>query len=523
MTNDGSNPTGTEGVTVIPRGGYQSDQVGVPSSTLFRNTRFPNGSPITLPAVEPSARTESVKAGVSLHLPTLSANLPFLQRSFEPRDADLKLGPFFFKLTAIQGAVLHSDNINQTPDDQRESGTIAIASATVNIIAQLTEGLHIATSATLIYLPLEGEVGLAGFQFADLYSLGLFAGPTTRAQVAWDTQIGGWNVVFVDEFMVGLGTYSNDYRSDNELFDNGRFDGESRAGRYSFRAPGGGGGSSSHNQHRQGDFRTDYVVYSNEISADTQRLLPGSVRLHARVYHEDLWYNQGNRGLPGLREGAYVVLASERANTRFKPFVSYEAFRSNQDLGYQSIFRVGIAGPITEQLFLHAEAGYYFGGGTGSGELWKVTLDHTPSPYTRHSLIYTRTFDDFHQEIDEGIGYNFHQILGPKLNADLYIYDLDVQNQGDSGADSFSRHELRTGVRFTLAAGPKTAIRLSGTYSAEDPTETKFWTGRLEIGYDFTETLHGRIAYQYRRESSGIETDNFSENLFFLSLTKYFQ
>jgi hypothetical protein len=512
-----SAPSGLDGVTRIPPGGYQADQTGLAYSTLFRNTRFPVGNPVIVPPVEATARTENVTAGVSVKVPTLSMGLPFLQRGFEPQNADLKAGPFYFKLVAIQGAILHSDNINQTPE--RESGTIAIATATINMMAQFTESLRAATSVTLVYFPIEGKAGIAGFQFTDLYELGLFAGPVTRAQLAWDTKIAGWDVLFRDEFQVSLGAYSDDYRNDYELFEGNRFNEESRAGRYYFRAPGNNSNSTGEQRKERSELGSDFIVYSNEVSAEADRLLPGTIRLQARVYHENLWYNQGNRGLPSLREGGSVILASERVNTRFKPFVSYEAFRADSNDSFQSIFRVGVAGPITDHLSLRADAGYYFGGSAGEGSLWTVALDHNPNPYIRQSLIYTRTFDDFHQEIEEGIGYNYHQIIGPRLTADAYIYDLDAELSGDSDV---GRHELRTGIRFTLAAGPKTTIRLTGNYATNDENNVEYWTGRLEIGYNFSDTLLARFLYQYRRETSDFSSDNFEENLFFLSLTKSF-
>jgi hypothetical protein len=514
-------PSGLDGVSRIPRGEYQTDQAGLPYSTIFRNTRFPSGSPLTAPPIDPSIHSESVTADFRLQLPTITAGLPFLQRGFEPQNADLKVGPFFFKLMAVQAAVLHSDNINQTPDNERESGTIAITTATINMLAQLTEGLHLATSITLVYFPIEGKAGIAGLNFTDLYSLGLLAEPVTRAQVAWETKIGGWTVVFMDQFQLSVGSYSDDYRYDYDLFDQNLFNEESQAGRYSFRAPGGHGATNQ--EHRTGStLGSDFAVFSNEVSASAGRLLPGSVRLQARIYREDLWYNQGNRGLPSLREGGSVLLESQRYNTRFKPYFLYEAFRSDENVGFQNIFRLGVKGPITDHLGLRAEYGYYFGGEFGSGNLWEVALYNDPSPLIHQSLIYTRTFSDFHDEIYEGLGYSYRQILGPKLNAEVFVYHLNIQTVGNVQTDLSDRNELRSGLRLTFTPGPKTSIRLSGIYDSNDEDHSEFWTGRLEIGYSITDTLLARFLYQYRRETSDLPSNQFSENLFFLSLTKYF-
>ena len=86
-----------------------------------------------------------------------------------------------------------------------------------------------------------------------------------------------------------------------------------------------------------------------------------------------------------------------------------------------------------------------------------------------------------------------------------------------------SKDELRAGLRLTLTAGPKTTIRLSGNYSLIDPDHTETWTARLDIGYNFTDTLLLHFLYQYQESTSQIEDENYRENLFFLRLTKYFQ
>jgi hypothetical protein len=393
-------------------------------------------------------------------------------------------------------------------------------------VAQITEGLRLATSGSLVYLPLEGKIGIAGFGLSELYNFGVIAGPSTRAQIVWNTEIGGWNVVIADDFQILLGSYSDGIRNDQVLFDGGTFSEESRAGRYAFRAPGsnvsGGNQGDRFGLNRQGDreFNGDFVVFSNTISAETDRLLPGTVRLRVQVYHEDLWYNQGNRGLPSLREGATVSLRAERENMRFKPYAIYEAFRTDFAQGFQQIIRLGVAGPITEQLDFRAEAGYYYGGFGQEGGLWLVELRHTAGPYTRESLTYARSFSYFHDEINEGVEYNIHQVLGPRLSGDAYLARYRVEDLLD---DLRTRDEWRAGLRLTLLAGPKTTVRLTGEYALIDPDETEAWTGRVEIGYKFSDTISAQFLYQYQQSSSAFSGFNYKENLFYLSLTKYFE
>ncbi|MEI9896286.1 MAG: hypothetical protein WDN28_21090 [Chthoniobacter sp.] len=175
----GAGFTGTEGLTNIPAGSFQTDDGPVvPRNSLFRNLQLPGGSS-QLPAVGPTIRTEDTTASFKLTLPNINAGVPFLQRGFEPQNADLKLGPFYFKLRALEAAILHSDNIDLTQDNPK-SGTIAYVGMTIDVLAQLTENLRLATSVTLVYLPLDGRAGIVGYGLADFYNFGLTAGPLAR-------------------------------------------------------------------------------------------------------------------------------------------------------------------------------------------------------------------------------------------------------------------------------------------------------------------------------------------------------
>lgn len=517
----GAGYTGTEGLTNVPPGSFEPDRVGIPQSTLFRDTHPPY-STVNLPAVGPNLRSENVTGTFHLALPSLYGGLPWAQRGFEPQDADLKLGPLFFKLREIDAAVLHSDNINLTPD-HTESGTIAMVAATIDVIAQITEGLRLASSATFVYFPIEGKAGIAGFGLTDIYNFGLFTGPIVRTQVTWDTEINDWHVVFADEFRIEQGTYSIDYRSDNALFEGFRFDEASQAGRYVFRPTEGFVFGKNENRYNHDELRSDLLVYSNLVSADAEKITPGVILMRARVYREDLWYNQGNRGLPSLREGATLTLVSERENMRFKPYFVYDAYYTDEADNVQHIFRGGIFGPITDQLILRAEAGYFIGGLADESALWNVELNHVAGPYTTESLFYGRNFNYFHDEIDDVLGYNLHQVIGPRVNADFYATKVRAEEYYGDSSQNTIRDEYHLGLRLIYNVGPRTSLGLTGEYTdVTAPDETTWWIGRAELGYNFTDTLNLHFVYQYQKRSSNVFQDSYTENLFFLSLSKYF-
>ena len=519
LRNSGSvAPTGESLPSTLPAGAYQTAPTpGVPYSKIFRDTGAPYTNPLNRIAVTPSVQTESVEARATFGLPSLNVAFPLLQRGFEPRDADLKFGPVFFKLQGLSAAGLWSDNINLT-ETHRESGTIGILTISGAIIAQLTEGLRIAVSGSFVYLPLQNEAGIAGFGLYAPYLLGFNDQPIVRSEITWNTIIGGWNVVFADDFRIGIGRFSNNVRDDAVLFNGGEFDGFDQAGRYVFRArqnriAGNGRSSTQRND-------TSVLYYSNIISAQADRLIVGKTRLRVQASHENLWYNQGNRGLPKFRDQINVSLVSERENLRFKPFVIYQAMKTDLQDSFKHTVRAGVDGPITDQLQLHAEIGYYFGNNQDAF-LWGVSLRHQAGPYTEESLFFGRAVSSFHDEIKEIVGYNIRQILGPKLTADAFFLRGDIR---DLSGEGFSRVEYRTGLRFSLHAGPRTNFILTGAYALVDSSggQSNTLTGRAEVAHYFTDTFLARLIYQYQENDSDFHNQSYYENLIYFSLTKYF-
>ena len=502
----------------LPYGAYQTPPTpGVPYSKIFRDTGAPYTNPLNRVAVTPSVQTESVEARATLGLPSFNAAFPLLQRGFEPQDADLKFGPVFFKLQGLSAAALWSDNINLT-EKHRESGTIAIATISGAIIAQLTEGLRVAISGSFVYLPLQNEAGIAGFGLYAPYVLGFDDEPIVRSEITWNTIIGGWNVVFADDFRIGIGRFSNNLRDDAVIFNGGGFDGYDQTGRYIFRAQQDRVASSSRSRDERSN--TDILYYSNVVSAQADRLIVGKTRLRFQASHENLWYNQGNRGLPRLRDQINVSLVSERENLRFKPFVMYQALKTDLQDSFEHTIRAGLDGPITDQLQLHAEVGYYFGNNEDA-LLWGVSLRHQAGPYTEESLFYGRAVSSFHDEINEIVGYNIRQIIGPKLIADAYFLRDDIHGLSSNG---FSRVEYRTGLRLSIHAGPRTNLILTGAYALVDSAggQSNTLTGRAELSHYFTDSFLARLIYQYQENDSDFRNQNYYENLIYFSLTKYF-
>ncbi len=508
--------------TVAPNAYNEPPDYAVQPNSLFRTTRaIPT---LNTNALAPTSHVEagSVQGKMRLDLPTVNGNFPLLGRGFEPQDADLKFGPVFFKLDALSAALLFTDNEDLDETD-RKSGVIGIMRLSGTLIVQLSEDLHIAASGSLVFLPFQGEFGLGGAGTRIPYSLGLAAIPAVFSQFTWDTELFGQPVLFADDLRTHVGYYSNNTRDDFTQLEPETSAGEDRAGRYAFRFPG-HNNDSHRNETREED--STFTVISNEISASGERLLPGDVRLHVRVFNENLWYNQTDRGLPTLRDGADVLLQEVHEDWRFKPYLSYEALYTDQSGGINHTVMLGITGPITEQLHLDAAAGvFYYSKHDSVHALFHLDLRHVAGPYTTESLFVGRTTNYFQDEIVTGATYTLHQILGPRLEGSLFATVAEVEDL--TGEDS-TRDEFRAGLRLAYTLGPRTVLQASGIYAKvlHDPNgdeDSDTWTGRLELRHRFTDTVYGRLLYQYQVRDSNQPGDSYYENLLYVSLTKYFR
>lgn len=495
---------------------------------FFRNTGAPGLSNLRVPAPDLDGRSGELDASFSLDLPRFGGQFPLFGRGFDPAEADLKFGPVYFKLMAASAAALYSDNVNLRQDD-REGGLIAIGRISAAVMVQLTEGFRLTLAGSFVYLPTEGSAGFSGFATRIPFSLGLVATPALNSQITYDTVIAGWPVTFANDLRLLRARSSLSTRDNFEGLEGVEFTETSQAGRYTFNAP------FRTRERRDGVFRDDafqddtddLIVLSNTVSALTERLLPGSVRLRARAYHENLWYNQGRRGLPSSRDGVDILARSEHENLRFKPFLTYNARRIDGRDRFTQQIRIGISGPITDQLRLSADAGVLLDGRGDVRPLFRLFLFHEAGPLTTETLALSRTVSDFDDEFADRLTYTIQHQFGARVTANAFASIGRVTDLLDAGDDSFStnRDELRAGVRVGTRLGPKTRLTLAGLYTrldGDDAFASETWTGRLDLTYSFTDSLLGQLLYQYQRRDSAGSGRDYTENLVFLSVTKYF-
>lgn len=518
----------------LPSDAFRTEPAaGLRYRELFRNTRDPFQSGVTTPNVDATLQSDNAQIQFRTALPDVGNRFNLLGRGFAPEDADVKVGPVYFKLRALTGAILASDNANHSSTDQ-ESGAIAIAQISGSVMAELAEGIRIAASGSLVWLPFKGEFGFqSGALVDDLRVSDLELG---RAQASWDTTLGEWKIQVSDLFRVFDDFNNRGNLADFVLYGGQGFDASDTLGNYSF---GGQDYSRPEGVHTQdsNSFSVDSVGYSNLAAVTAERLLPGPARLRIRVYHEDLWYNQGNRGTPSLREGASVLYKSERENWRFNPFARYQANRNDLNDGFSQSMIVGLRGPITDQLQLQAYGGWYQGyTGSENRFIAGLRIDHEAGPYTNESLFVGREIDDLYNESYDNVRYTISQILGPRTILKGFVsYGIadDLDNNG------VQREEFRAGLSTRLTLGPRTSLLGAYTYQRVSSNNDGFLAGetnsnqvdseydsnavRLQLRYQFTDTLRGSLIYEYYQRSSSASNEGYTENLMLLSLSKIFE
>jgi hypothetical protein len=505
-----------------PNDGVGPD-VGIAYSRVLRDTGAPYNQSlrnITIPF-----RSDPKLGGVEgdiwgqLPLPRLRASVPLLRRGNDPQDAHFKLGPVYIRFYSISAGLLMTDNANLSHDD-REFGVIGVIRSGMIVRAQITEGFQFSLSGVFTALPFEGSAGITGFgRGAPFFAWVDDPGPLMEGQLSYETRVGGWDVTIADDYHVNFGEFHEGYQDGFLLFEGFDYYDVDRVGRYSFSPLRQGGGGADFDSRERSRENLDVVYLSNAVSLKLERLLPGGIRLRARAFHEDLWYNQDDRGLPNSRDQVNVYTTLERENLRFKPWAEYRATRVGGADGFNQAVRFGLYGPITDQLAAHGHVGYFMGHSGRRTFLGGAGLRHVAGPYTRQSLGYIRELDEFEDEIHDYLYYTLSQTLGPQLMAQV-LGRYGWRESTDSGQ---RRESWRAGLRIWYILSPRTQIGTGVTYGK---SETGEWLGtrfRLEYQQYFSDHLSGRFAYGFHMRNADDERDSYYENVVYVGVTHHFQ
>ena len=439
-------------------------------------------------------------------------NLPLISRGIRPEEAEFKLGRFYLDLQALSTSFLYSDNVDLSETD-RDSGFISIVRLTAAALFQVTDTVRLSVQGTLVWLPFKNKAGVAGFGIDDPWTE-FDTLPLFQSQLTLDHQIGGWDVEAIDEVRVRQRRFG--YALD--AFDGEQFDEQDRAGRYSYR-------STSQSQDRNS--RSGYYIEGrNLVGASAGRLLPTETRLEFGGYHANYWYNDTDEtDLPNSRDTVYAMLVSQRETMRFKPFIRYRAWHYDNSAGWSEEVRAGVQGPVTENLSLLADGGYYWRTDTDhTTYLARLGLRHTLNPITYHQLEYHRGVTEPDEEIADTVTYRLQHVFRDDLTGQFYASMSKYEDAETGGRTGTARDAA---LRFTYELAQSITLPLSGAYSDvsnDDPEDDDYheWIARSELLYRHTATVQTRLIYQYRDRESDTPGQSYWENLVVLTVFKYF-
>lgn len=484
--------TSTLSHTLDDRWGVRTPAQARDDNGWFRDALLP-----PLPATLPGG-------GLVLESPVLEdpGGLVGIRRA-TPENATLKAGRFYFKLGSISGSLLHSDNVNSQATHP-EPGTIAAVRLSSIVLYQFTDDLQFAVGGSLLYLPIEGRAGVSGFGIRDpLYSF--TAQPIFRSQFSYELRLADWNLRMVDEFRIVSSIPA-------ELGFGFEYDGQSRAGQYVF-----------HDEFAPNDTRNPFILKENIIGGTASRLLPTETRFTLGVSRAHFWYDgESPYTLPRRNDTVYLSLESELERLRFKPFALYRINLYDLSQYSHQQVRAGFRGPLTENISVTADGGYYSAAGHGrQGELWGSGLHHTPGPSTEQSFRFGRyvaePFGEVEEKLDYAIRHDLSSVVTLKLSGHLSRFVLQDQ-RGTRGT------QRGLDLEGYAAVMPEGGIRLGGGWVRESYDNLTIggrtsWFARAAIRY---RSLEARATFRFMDRHSDQPNLEYREKLVTLTLEKYF-
>ncbi len=501
----------------------ESEFDSVPFSSVIRESDPPSEDFFRRIQIGPTVGT-SLGAGGEAEA-TLGASFrPFsapFQFGTRPEDAEFKAGPFYLDVRSLSGSILWSDNIERSEIDER-SDVIAIMRLHLTAMLQVTENVRLAISGFIVYLPFENEFGIAGAG-ADDFLARFDYGPLGRAQISYDLKLSDWEILFYDDFSLRY------FRSSEGLtFEPFEFDEEDRAGRYVYRQRTIDRGDFGDRNRRGLD--DVFVGARNVVGVSATTVLPTVTRFTVGANHQNYIYfdRPDNANLIEERDELYASLVSERETLRFKPYVTARTWRTDRIDDWRKEAHVGFFGPITENLRIRADAGYFWGAAREDSDslLWLVQLAHTPNDRMYHHLEYSKRISEFDEDLRESVAYHLRYRLSEDLRFEFFA-DRSQYEDIDSRIAIGGSEEWRAGARLTYDIAQRTTLRVGSVYThvdRENPrsADTEKWTHRAELLYRYSGTLHARLIYQYEIRDSSIPLDSYNEHLVVLTITKYF-
>lgn len=430
------------------------------------------------------------------------SSVPLLMRDFNPERAMLKAGPTYFDIMFIGMTVLHSDyqGDQQFADDSEDGWLMGIEFGLRGVV-QFTDQFYLSLAATLVYLPLENEVG---------FRLGAGGSPAAALTLDYRFEKGDWDLRLYDSFYAGLGI---------DLFFDAEEEAFQRAGRYSF-----GFGESD----RNGDFYDrDRATFSNTIGFDSTTPVGEDWRFWFSAKHTDIWRTMGFEDHT-VHNSLFARIGYNGHEVGFSPafeyYLDHYEYPTNGDSTVTNRFYLTIRGRITENLLLKARAGYMWANGSRNyddGYLYSLELHHELSRYTTQSIAGGRDYHSYDltgdSSVSDYVRYSINHAFSKEFTGTAWVQYSDDEGRSFEG----ERTNVTAMLRYALLNGNSSAISLRGAYEHRTGSRGRQdrWLGRLSYSQNLFSRTSGEIFYQYE-EASGWR--RFNEHLFGTTVRKYF-
>ncbi|MFN7139152.1 MAG: hypothetical protein ACK4UN_07430, partial [Limisphaerales bacterium] len=269
-----------------------------------------------------------------------------------------------------------------------------------------------------------------------------------------------------------------------------------------------------------------FVGIRNAVGATASTMLPTVTRLTVGAEHQNYWYfdEPDDSRLVNTRDRLHAALVSERETMRFKPYTTFQTWTTDRIGGWRKEAHAGLFGPVTDNIDLLSDVGYFWGERNYDSLLWRLRAVHRPHPRMTHSIQYSKTITELEEETRESLIYRLRYQFSDDLRAELFLERSEFDSFEVAGIAS---EEKRAGIRFTYDLAQRTTLRLGTVYTQIDTESPRSpdiekWTSRVEILYRYTATVHARLMYQHEIRDSNQPLDSYEENLVLAVLTKYF-
>lgn len=440
---------------------------------------------------------------------TFSANSGLLTRTFTPDLATLKLGPLAFDLLYIGAGGVWSDyNGVQNYKSGQGDGFVSYINLGFRGYMRLTDTIHLAAAAQLIYLPGTNQLAF-GMGYGSGNSLGL----TFNYSDTW----GAWDVIFSDRFIGRPGL--NFYARTTE-------DGSDRAGRYWY-------GIQQSNSYNQGNFFSNNgAFFGNVIQFAASRLvLGGRWRFMSQIDHSDFW-RTFDFVSSGQREHLGIAMGYEGSVIPFAPRFTYDVYSSDKLKSFRHIFALNLTGRITENINWGGLLGYGFAtGATKNWDkfLWSMRLDHTITARTQHSLSMGENFflNDYTNDSLSArfLGYQLSHGFARNLTMSLLAQVSDRESYASTGSTTSGTSTSRAGGGIRVSYQPLDFTSIDASIYHDESLKPvgvfDRWISRISINQQLGMRLTGSLFYQYL-ENNGSGTSQFTEHAVGFTLRRYF-